>query len=246
MDWVLAVVALLLVAYVCRRILRLDQPPARAWRPAALPLNRFQIYRTAAQEVETQTGMLSVTLNEALGDYGAGNGANAVAHMLLAVQQWDLLAQLVSSVLKTVTENMPQVGTMASYREINPACFQSRAMADLMKSGGKLHQFIYHSKGRFDFRVQLIRSSLETLTEEFRSTFGLADPAPQFPASKWRDIDPTHHDYDLIAKEALLAVRDFLGALPEAAIPGFGVEIARVVSLHSVRSLPSSSRRVIS
>lgn len=246
MDWVLAVSALLLVAYVCRRILRLDQPPARSWRPAALPLNRFQIYRTAAQEVETQTGMLSVTLNEALGDYGAGNGANAVAHMMLAIEQWDLLAQLVGSVLKTVTENMPQVGTMASYREINPASFKSRPMTELMRSGGKLHEFIFHSKGRFDFRVQLIRSSLETLTSEFRSTFAPAESDAQFPVAKWRDIDPTHHDYDLIAKEALLAVRDFLGALPEAAIPGFGVEITRVVSLHSVRSMPPSSRRVIS
>lgn len=246
MDWVLAASALLLVAYVCRRILRLDQPPARAWRPAALPLNRFQIYRTAAQEVETQTGMLSVTVNEALGDYGAGNGATAVAHMMLAIEQWNLLAQLVGNVLKTVTENMPQVGTMASYREINPANFQSRAMAELMKSGGKLHQVIFHSKGRFDFRVQLIRSSLETLSAEFRSTFTPTEPEAQFSAAKWRDLDPTHHDYDLIAKEALLAVRDFLGALPEPAIPGFGVEINRVVSLYSVRSLPSASRRVIS
>lgn len=244
MDWALAAFALLLMAYVCRRILRMDESSRPPWRPAALPLNRFQIYRNAAQEIETQSYMLGVTVNEALGDFEAGDGLKAAAEIVLAAEQWDLLAQLVSNLLKVITESMPQVGTIASYREINPAGFRSRAMAEFMKSGGKLHQFIYRSKGRFDFRLQLIRSAVAELTAEFRSSYASSGREQDFPPTQLKEIDPTLHDYDLVAKEALLAMRDFLGVLPEGAVPAFGMEVAQVVSLYSVRSRPSSSREV--
>lgn len=244
MRWALAALAFVLTAYVCRRILRLDDPPRRPRGLLPLPADLESIYRPVVEEVETQTVLLGITLNEALDVRRAGDGECAVAHMELAVSQWDRLTQIVAALLNSIAENLPQASSIATVRELTASQFRSRTMVDFMRGGAMLHQILFRSKPRYDFRIQVIRRAIEALSAELGRAYRSSSRMPS--TLMWSEIDPIYHDYDLIVKEMLLALRDFLPALPQTSVPEFSREVALAISLASVRTSPSpASRRAV-
>ncbi len=236
MDWVLAALALLTIGCACRRILRLDEPRLRPRGLTPLPSHLEKIYRPISQEAETQTILLGITLNEALEARHSGNEENALLHVSLALCQWDRLSEVITILLNSISHNLAQISSIASVRELTSSQFKSRTMIDFMKGGGLLHQIISRSKPRYTFRVHAIARAIQTLSAEFRSAHQSAERMPERSATMWNGIDSIFQDFDLTVKEALLAFRDFLPALPESALPEFLAEIARGLGQSSVRS----------
>lgn len=236
MDWLLAVVALLLVGYVCRRVLQLDEHLRRPCGLAPLPPHVDDIFRPISQEVETRTVILRIILNDALGARHSGDDQNAFLHVGLALSHWDRLSEFIGALLNSILHNLPQAGSVGPVRELASSQFKSRAMMDFMNGDARLHQMIFRSRTRYNFRVQVIQRAVRSLTKEFRSTSLAGERAPHLAAAMWNEIDPISHDYDVMVKEALLALRVFLPTLQEAALREFSSEVTRALGQSSVRS----------
>ena len=239
MDWVLAALTLVVVGYVCRRILRLDEPPSRPRALTTLPTELDSIYRPVYLELETQIVLLGISLNEALGERESGNEENARHLVRLAVCQWDRLADIAGGLLNTIADYFPQARSLSSFRELDADQFRSRAMIEFMRKGALVHQVIFRSKSRHLSRLRIARRAIETLTAEFRGAFQAASHTPDAPDEVWNSIDPSFHDFDLVIKQALLAFRAILPALPASVLPLLASEISAIMD-HSVRRSKSA------
>jgi hypothetical protein len=235
MSWVLAGLTLIMVGYVCRRVLHLDR--RSQWRRGLMPLSaeREQIYQPVALEIETQTAILGITLNEALGEREFGNQENAWRLVRLAVCQWDRLAEIVSLMLHAIAEDLSASRSIVAVRSITTNRFRSRAMIEFVGTWDLLDQLIFRSKLRYQLHIRVLRRAIETLTAEFRRSYRSAERSSESADEMWGNLDPAFHDYDLIIKESLLALRAFLIALPDSALQDFASSLKSVVT-HSVRS----------
>jgi len=235
MHWALAVLTLILTGYVCRRILRLDDSHIRATGLVPLAPEREGIYQPVALEIETQTVILGVSLNEALGERDAGNLENAWRLVRLAVCQWDRLSEILTILLNSITENMPHTRSLVASRNIATDRFRSRTMIEFAGMRETLDQLIFRSKLRYQTQIRVLRRALEVLSAEFRRSYRSAEQLPASAVDMWTNLDADFHDFDLLTKETLLAFRAFLIALPDSALPAFAADLKVVVS-NSVRS----------
>jgi hypothetical protein len=235
MDWALAAAILIFVALVSRRLLRLDEASARSVAPFCLSREREELYQPVAQEIDTQTVILGISLNEALAERQKGNAENARRLVGLAVCQWNRLAENVTTLLDAIEANIPSARSMLRIRSIEPHRFKSRTMIDFLHMRDALDQLVFRSKIRYQMTLRVLRRAIEGLSSDFRNAFRTMERPPYRSCDAWELLDPAFHDFDLVIKESLLSFRSFLVALPDSALDDFGSDLRGIVS-RSVRS----------
>jgi hypothetical protein len=87
----------------------------------------------------------------------------------------------------------------------------------------------------------LLNRAVEIVTEEFRRTCRRAQLVGNNSAEVWTEIDLDFHDFDLIAKEAMLAFRALLASLPSTALPGMAIDLESLLR-GKVRARPAPAR----
>jgi hypothetical protein len=241
MKWVFGALILLVVGLLLRRILRLNGQSGHRW-PGMLPLSaeRERVYQPVAQEVETQTAILGISLNDAFVERDAGHSDIAWRLVRLLAGEWDRLAEIITLLLKTVAKHMPRARVVVPVRSLAAHRFKSQLMIDYVRSHELLDQLVFRSKLRFQLQVQGLRRAAETLTAEFRRMYRYAERTQDRPPEFWGQLDLHFHDFDLVAKETLLAFRAFLFCLPPSALEDFSADL-EVILRHGVRSTTLSS-----
>ncbi len=237
MDWALAGITLVAVGIVCRRLLHFDEPPADK-TTSVLRWERESIYQPIALEVETQTAILGVSLDEALGARRAGNCENARRLVRLAVCQWERLANSVTLLLKTLNANLPSTRAIPPMRSMRRDHFRSRTMAEFVQMRDLLDQLVFRSKVRFQGHLGILERAVEALSSDLREACASVETLADEHAPMWGCLDPAFYDFDLIIKETLLSFRAFLLALPDSALGDFARDL-KVVTSHSVRTKPT-------
>jgi hypothetical protein len=242
MQWALAGVTLIVVYVVCRRVLRLDEASTPEYRFLWLRQEREQIYEPVAQEIETQTVILGISLNEALGQREEGKTENAWRLVGLALCQWKRLAENVRSLLNSIDENMPSARAAPHVRTIHPQLFKSRTMLGFVHMRDALEQLLFRSKVRYQMNIRVLRRAVETLTSDFQKAYESIESQSAASCELWDLLDPAFHDFDLVIKETLLSFRYFLVALPDSALHEFACDLKPIVS-HSVRATAAAAGR---
>lgn len=240
MAWVLGALALLLIGSVLRRILRLDTKMAR--RPTILaPLDppREALYQPLALEVETQSAILGISLNDAFEERDSGHHEIAWRLVQLSLGEWDRLMELITALLKVVAQYLPTARRAVPLRGIVAKRFRSRTMADSVRMHELLDQLVVGSGLRFQLHLRFLRRAAETLTAQFHRDYRYAERTEDRPEELWNWLDLCFHDIDLIAKEALLTFRALLVSLPDSALENIGTDVKSVVE-RGVRSTPST------
>lgn len=235
MHWALATFTLLAVAIVCRRLLRLDGTAGVQRGLVRLQREREEIYEPVALEIETQTVILGISLNEALGERQQGNTENAWRLVGLAVCQWNRLAETVAGLLSAIEANIPSAQSALRVRVIDRQRFRSRTMMEFTHFRDALEQLLFRSKVRFQMNIRMLRRAVEALTSDFERAHDAIGRRNDASSESWDLIDPAFYDFDLVIKEALLAFRNLLPALPESALGEFACDLKPVVS-RSVRA----------
>lgn len=229
MRWGLAVLTLVVVGYVCRRILHMENSASRRRTLTRLSPDREEIYQPVAHEIETHTGILGVALNEALGKRESGDLQNAWRLVRLAACQWDRVAEITITVLNATTDHLPFAQPMANTRNVNTSRFRSTAMIDFAGVQEALDHSVVRSKIRYQLHIRVLRRAVETLTLEFRKSFRVAEKMPEARPEMWVSLDPSFHDLDLITKESLLAFRSLLVALPDSALIALSSDLKSLI-----------------
>jgi hypothetical protein len=231
MHWVLGAITLLLVGTVLRRVLRLNAPNLPQYY-GMIPLdrNREITYEPVAREFETRTAILGVSLNDAIEERDSGNREVAWRLARLASSEWERLARILLLLLNAVTDHLPEIHLAFPIRRMSSSHFKSRTMADYVRVNDLISQFVFRPRLKFQIQLRVLKRAVETLTSEFQRECSLGERSAD-PTSLdcWRRLDLYFHDFDLITKETLLALRAFLVCLPDNSVGTFAVEVQAIV-----------------
>ncbi len=240
MHWVVGVLILAVVGFLLRRLLWTKLPEQRA--PAGLaPLGseRRAVYDAFAPEVEAMFAMLGISLNDAFEERDAGHHEMAWRMVRLSASEWYGMEKVIAGLLNTLTKHLPNAQVVVTPRSIHAHRFMSKPMVDYVRMHELLDQLVFSSHRRYQLQLRLLRRAVEIVTGEFRRTYRQAEKADDRSAEVWSQIDLCFHDFDLIAKEAVLAFRALLACLPLSDLPRFSFDLNTLLRGRvRTRSLP--------
>lgn len=237
MGWLVGGLTLVAVAFLLRRILHMDgKEDARGGRLGALRGGLYTIYQPVAQEVETQTAILGVTLNEAFDERETARHEMAWHIVRLAEREWERLAELVAGLQGVLAKYLPATQGVVIVRRVAVGHFKSRTVIDNVALYEFLDQVLFSSKGRFALQLRLLFRTSALLNKEFRRTCREGERTLDYSDELWTRLDYHFHDFDLIAKETLLAFHTLLACQSPEGEQALATE---------VESLLERSRRVL-
>ncbi len=214
MQWFIGGLVLAVVAGLLRRILRMGSMD-KASRSSVAPLREElnAVYHPFAHAIETHTTILGITLNDAFGERDAARHEMAWNALRLARGEWERLRELVVGLLNILSKFVPSANVVVPVRRVAAGHFKSRAVRDNLGLYEFLDQIVFGSKPRFILRLRLLIRSCASLSKEFKRVCN--EGALTFDSSDelWKRLDYEFHDFDLIAKETLIAFRTLLVCL---------------------------------
>ena len=211
MRWLIAGLALAAVALLLRRILRMDaNQKNQAGSLGFLREDVSNIFQPVAREIETQTAILGITLNEAFGEREAARPEMAWHIVRLALGEWERLTELVVGLQGLLVKFLPATEDIVVVRRIAVGRFKSRAVIDKVMLYEFLDQILFSSKRRLALQLRLLTRTSATLNREFRNACREGKRTLDFSDELWTRLDYYFHDFDLITKETLLAFRTLL------------------------------------
>jgi hypothetical protein len=230
MKWLMGALILGGVGILLRRLLRLDEGRSQsAGRLPALSEDRATVYQPVVQEIETQAAILGISLNDAFEERDAGNPDIAWRLVRLSVSEWDRLADIVTLLLSHMTKHLGAAKIVVPTRNMGAHHFRSRVMIDYVRMHELLDQLVFQSRLRFQLHLRVLRRAVGTLSGEFRRSYRYAERTGDCPPELWTRFDLYFHDFDLVAKETLLAFRALLACLPPSALPSFSADLKAIL-----------------
>ena len=226
MQWMVGILILIAVGVLLRRLLWTKVPDPRP--PTGLPplgSERRAVYDGFAPEVEARIAMLGISLNDAFEERSAGRLDMAWRMVRLSAAEWDGMEKIVAGLLSTLTRHLTNAQVVVPSRSIHAHRFKSRTMVDYVRMHELLDQLVFSSRRRYQLQLRLLRRAAEIVTGEFHYTYRHAERTGNQSPEVWSQIDLNFHDFDLIAKEGVLAFRALLACLPLAMLPKFSLEL---------------------
>jgi hypothetical protein len=211
MQWLIGALALVAVGVALRRVLRMDfreKPRGGGLVPLCAELHA--IYHPVAREIEAHATILGITLNDAFGEREANQHAMAWHIVRLARGEWDRLSGLVVGLQNILAKYLPATHVVVPVRRISAGNLKSRTLIDYVGLYEFLDQVVFGSKRRFSLQLRVLSRTCVLLTKEFRHTCLEGEFTHDVSPGVWNRLDFYFHDFDLIAKETLLAFRSLL------------------------------------
>ena len=211
MRWFIAGLTLAAVALVLRRILNMSvaaKPPGRSL--GSLRKDLHPLYLPVAQEIETQITILGITLNDAFGEREAGRHEMSWRVVRLARGEWERLTELVVGLHNVLAKFLPATDGVVIVRRVAVGHFKSNAVIDNVALYEFLDQVLFSSKRRFALQLRLLLRTSALLSKEFHRACREGERSLDSSNELWTRLDHHFHDFDLIAKETLLAFRTLL------------------------------------
>jgi hypothetical protein len=209
--WLIGGLILAAVAALMRHILHLGAK-GKAWVGGlgSLRADLRTIYEPVAQEIEAQTTILGITLNDAFGEREADRDEMAWHVVRLGRGEWERLTELVVGLQSVLSKFLPLTNGIVPVRRVAVGHFKSRAVKDHVGLYEFLDQVLFNSKHRFALQLRLLFRASAILGKEFRHACREGERTLDSSEELWTQLDYYFHDFDLIAKETLLAFRTLL------------------------------------
>ncbi|MGA3325002.1 MAG: hypothetical protein ABSF45_11060, partial [Terriglobia bacterium] len=157
------------VAMLLRRILHLGaKAGSRAGGRGSLREDLQAIYQPLAQEIEAQTTILGITLNEAFGEREATRHEMAWHVVRLARGEWERLTELVVGLQSVLTKFLPASNGIVPARRVATRHFKSRVVIDNVGLYEFLDQILFSSKRRFALQLRFLFRASALLSKDFK------------------------------------------------------------------------------
>jgi hypothetical protein len=231
MRWLIAGLILATVGFILRRILRMDateKTPGKVLGSMCRDLHT--LYLPVAQEIETQTTILGITLNDAFGERDAGRHEMSWRVVRLAMGEWERLTALVAGLQTVLAKFLPTTDGVVVVRRVATNHFKSRSVIDNVALYEFLDQVLFSSKRRFALQLRLLFRTSALLSKEFHRTCRDGERTLDSSNELWTRLDYHFHDFDLIAKETLLAFRTLLACQTPAKAQEISDELQDLLS----------------
>ncbi len=215
MPWLFGCLTLVAIALSLRRILHMGA--ANGAQGGGLGFLRGEqeaIYKPLAQEIEAQATILGITLNEAFNERSSER-IDMAWHMVgLARKEWERLAELLVGLQSILFKFLPVTTGIFPLRRVAAHHFKSRTVMDNVGMYEFLDQLLFSSKRRYALQLRFLFRASAVLTKDFKRACREGEFALDSSNELWGRLDYYFHDFDLIAKETLLAFRTLLLCQP--------------------------------
>jgi hypothetical protein len=211
MKWLLSGLIFACVAALMRRILHMGATgKAPEGGLVTLPGEQQAIYQPLAQEIEAQTTILGITLNDAFGEREAGRDEMAWHVVRLALGEWERLTELVVGLQNLLSKLLDATNGIVPVRRVAAGHFKSRRVMDNVRLYEFLDQVLFPSKRRFALQLRLLLRASTLLGKDFKHAYREGALTLDSSDELWARLDYYFHDFDVITKETLLAFRTLL------------------------------------
>lgn len=220
------------IGVVTRRLLGLGGRHPKSHLPLAGAHER--LYQSVKLELDAESAILAVSLNEAMEARACGENDLAWSALhLMSTPQWMRQADTLAMLVRAMTSHLPMARVTLPARTLMPEFFKSDAMQGYLALHESTDQFLFRGKPRFSLHLRTLEEAVGRLTSDFLEA--QPGPLPEPDSDLWTRLDHDFHDFDLLTKETQLAVRGFIGCLPSAALQSFAAEV-RPALLQGVRA----------
>jgi hypothetical protein len=230
MEWILGGLILAAVGFVVRGILGMGSPP-QIQQGGLVPLRSelHAIYHPIAQEIEAHTTILGITLNDAFGEREANRRDMAWLVVGLAKGEWERLRELVVGLMNALANYLPATDVVVPVRRVSADNFKSRPVRDTVGLYEFLDRVLFGSKQRYALRLRVLSRTCAMLTKEFRRACREGERTQDSSPELWNQLDLYFHDFDLIAKETLLAFRSLLACQSLEGVRGMAADLQELL-----------------
>jgi hypothetical protein len=143
----------------------------------------------------------------------------------LAVGEWERLTELVVGLQNILSKYLPATNGIVPVRRIATGHFKSRAVIDNVGLYEFLDQILFSSKPRFALQLRLLSRASVILSKDFRRACREGERTLDSSDELWTRLDYYFHDFDLIAKETLLAFRTLLACQSPEGAQGLAMDV---------------------
>jgi len=190
------------------------------WR---MPLEgeKSYAYLSYSHRLETAYAMFSVNLNEA---FGMRRGRNSKAFEVLAVAPalCQRLAHPLYSLLQTMLDHAKHFGTIPNLAPLEAQNFQNSRSQRVALFNDLFSRILLTRKSQFVHKISALADLVDELDSSFESTAEeLATGDSLHPDRDWEMLDSVHYDLNTCLREAIVLLKSFLHALPEAQLASF-------------------------
>lgn len=231
MIWAESIAVLTAVGVVTRRLLGLSGRHPK--RKLPLPGAHGRLYQAVKLELDAQSAILAVSLNEAVEAQACGEHELAWSTLhLMSAAQWMRQADTLELLVRAMKRHLPLARVTLTARTLIPKFFKSEAMQGYLALHDAADQFLFRGKPRFSLHLRTLEEALGRLTSDFLE----AQPGPLLEPDSdlWARLDHDFHDFDLLTKETVLAMESFISCLSSSSLESFAVEV-RPALLQGVR-----------
>ena len=230
MNWLFGGLVLAAVGVLLRRILQMAPPEkAQVGGLGFLREDLQAIYQPIAQEIEAHATILGITLNDAFGEREENRHEMAWRVVRLAMGEWEHLTELIVGLQSVLSKFLPATNGIVPVRRIAVGHFKSRAVMDYVGLYEFLDQVLFSSKRRFALQLRLLFRTSAILSKEFRRACREGERTLDSSDELWTQLDYYFHDFDLIAKETLLAFRTLLACQSPEGAQDLAVDLQRLL-----------------
>jgi len=215
MKWCIAAAVLLLLGAILRRLFFQDaRAPEKTTGLLVLSPESQAVYQLVSQAVETEATILGVSLNDAFEERDLQRHDIAWRLVQLSGREWEKLEVTLRALYEIISARLPLAQGVVSLRSVTASHFCAPSMGELVRMHELLDQLVFSSRLRFQLQIRLLRRATEILSTEFRKTCRYAEHTNDRSPEVWNRLDLYFHDFDLISKKALVALRTLLLCLP--------------------------------
>jgi hypothetical protein len=188
--------------------------------------------------------MFSVSLDEAFGMRRIGQNSKAYQVLAVAPALCQRLAHPLHSVLHSMLEHAKHFGTTPNLVPLAAENFQNPRSQRVARFNDLFSEILLTRKSQFLHKISALADLVEELDASFGSTVEeLAGGEPLQPERHWEALDAVHYDLNTCLREAVVLLKSFLHALPEAQLEGFQSTL-EAQSAASSASVPARARHL--
>lgn len=190
----------------------------RAWLPEA----KAVVFNQQVHQLESSYVMLSVSLDEAIELRQMGQPGKSLQAVGITSGLCRLLTEMLSGLLRALSEHAKHYGTVPNAAPLNPANFQGQRGQRSARMSSLLNHVLLSQRLQFLHKVSTLEEMVEDLGKDFRQAAdGLADGLSSNAKKMWAEVDTDHYDLNTCLREAIVVLKSFLIALPENQLAAF-------------------------
>lgn len=191
------------------------------WR-ASLPDEKYRVFRSYEQQLETSYNMLSVSLDEALALHQSGRSLKASQAVCVTPELCERFASPLVALLWSLSEHAKHYGTVPNAAPLDPDNFLGARGQRVALLSALLCKVLFSQRQQFLHKISTLSEMVDDLNQDFRSAATEIAASSAFaPDDLWAAVDATHYDLNTCFREAVVLLKSFLISLPESELGTF-------------------------